>query len=130
MPADLERWERQFVGAMRGDERQRIGVTLCRADGKHFHAQLDCLRVSTGNGSPVLRIALTDVSDLVQQRADLDQAKAAAQHAQKAAEQANGAKSVFSQLPPRPAPPLSALSIYVNLFNAKCAPADRELAAN
>ena len=132
-PEDREYWDRQFVAALRGNERQRIAVTLCRADGRHhFHAQLDCLRIATGNDTPpVLRIALTDVSDSVQQRAELDRAKAAAQLAQTVAEQANRAKSRFLAAASHDLrQPLSALSIYVHLFKLKCAPDERDLAAS
>jgi len=131
VPEDRERWDRRFVAAMRSDERHRIGVTLCRMDGQHFDAQLDCLRIGTWNDKPVLRIALTDVSDAVQQRAELDRAKTMAQLAQAAAEQANAAKSRFLAAASHDLrQPLSALSIYVNVFQAKSAPADRALAAN
>jgi two-component system, sensor histidine kinase len=131
VPEDRERWDRQFVAALRGEKRQRIGVSLRRMDGKNFNAQLDCLRIGAANGTPVLRIALTDVSDSVQHWAELDRARTAAQFALKAAEQANGAKSRFLAAASHDLrQPLSALSIYVNLFKAQCAPADRALAAN
>lgn len=130
VPEDRERWNRQFVAAMRGDTRQRISVTLRRIDGSEFHAQLDCLRIGSENGNPLLRIALIDVSDSVQQRAELDRAKTVAQLAQKTAEQANRAKTRFLAAASHDLrQPLAALSIYVNVFKAKCAPADRELAA-
>ena len=131
VPEDRERWDRRFVGAMRGEKRQRFGVKLCGMDGRQFHAQLDCLRIGTGDDPPMLRIALTDVSDSVAQGAELERTKTAAELAQKAAEQANEAKSRFLAAASHDLrQPLSALTLYVNLFQGKCTPADRELAAN
>lgn len=128
---DRTRWDRQFVAAMRGDERQRVSIVLRRADGTHFHAQLDCLRIDTQSGTKLLRIALTDVSDSVRQRADLDRAKTEAQLAQHGAERANAAKSAFMAAASHDLrQPLSALSIYVNLLADQLGPADRALASN
>lgn len=128
---ERERWDRQFVAAMRGDARQRLTVMLCRADGTRFHAQLDCLRIGVEHGAPVLRMALTDISDAVRQQAELDRATTEARSAQMEAERANAAKSSFLAAASHDLrQPLSALTIYVNLLKDKRAPEDRALAAN
>jgi signal transduction histidine kinase len=128
---ERERWDRQFVAAMRGVARQRLTVMLCRADGTRFHAQLDCLRIGAEHGTPVLRIALADISDAVRRQAELDRATTVAQSAQMEAERANAAKSSFLAAASHDLrQPLSALTIYVNLLKDKRAPEDRALAAN
>lgn len=130
-PEERERWDRQFLTAMRGDERQRLNVVLRRADGTPFHAQLDCLRIDTESGEPLLRIALTDVSDSVQQRTELDRARTEAQLAMTTAERANAAKSTFMAAASHDLrQPLSALAIYVNLLKNKRARIDGALVAN
>jgi len=130
-PEERARWDRQFRTAMRGAERQRLNVVLRRADATPFHAQLDCLRIDTQSGEPLLRVALTDVSDSVGQRTELDRARTEAQRALIAAERANAAKSTFMAAASHDLrQPLSALAIYVNLLKDKRARIDRALVAN
>lgn len=130
-PEERAHWDRQFVAALRGDERQRLSVVLRRADGTHFHAQVDCLRIDTQSGAPLLRMALTDVSDSVRQRADLDRARTEAQLATTTAERANAAKSKFMAAASHDLrQPLSALAIYVNLLQDKRARIDRSVVPN
>jgi diguanylate cyclase (GGDEF)-like protein/PAS domain S-box-containing protein len=62
-PADRDRWHRLFIGALKHDERQNTEFALERGDGVVFHARLDCLRMVTDGAPPVLRVALTDVSE-------------------------------------------------------------------
>lgn len=131
VPTERQFWDRQFIAAMRGDERQRLSVVLRRADGTHFHAQLDCLRINTRTGIQSLRVALTDVSDSVRQRADLDRARTEAQLAMTTAERANAAKSTFLAAASHDLrQPLSALSIYVNQLKDERGRIDRSLVAN
>jgi len=63
-PGDRDRWHRLFIGALRHDERQNSEFALERGDGVVFHARLDCVRiVAADESAPVLRVALTDISE-------------------------------------------------------------------
>jgi diguanylate cyclase (GGDEF)-like protein/PAS domain S-box-containing protein len=60
---DSDRYHRLLVSVMQRDERQPCELALRRGDGSVFHAQLDCLRVATGDNLPVVRITLTDITE-------------------------------------------------------------------
>src|SRR6266852_1050093 len=53
-PKDSDRYHRLFVSVMQHDGRQACELALQRADGSDFHAQLDCLRVTAGDGPPLV----------------------------------------------------------------------------
>jgi HD-GYP domain-containing protein (c-di-GMP phosphodiesterase class II) len=98
---DSERWQRYFAGALRRDERQGCELTLKRGDAPAvhsasvpdrrqgcelalnrgdvatFYAQLNCLRVEAGGGSPTVRITLTDITGRKQAEAALQRANRA-----------------------------------------------------
>lgn len=59
---DRDRWYRHFLYTLRHDGKQSCELALTREDRTVFHALLHCLHVSTGT-SPVVRIALTDISE-------------------------------------------------------------------
>lgn len=62
--SDRDHWHRQFMKMMKHDysEPQKIRLEMMRADGSQFDGHLDCLRKVTLDESPVLRVALTDIT--------------------------------------------------------------------
>lgn len=61
-PEHLDDWHRHFMGMIKLDERQSIELELMRGDGGVFHARLDFLGITTYEKTPVMRIALTDIT--------------------------------------------------------------------
>ena len=63
---DRERWDRLFVGMMLEEnfEKQSFDLAMVRADQTIFYAHLDCVRKYSAEAQPILRIALTDISEL------------------------------------------------------------------
>ena len=59
---ESERWDRHLSLALRRDGPQRIELNLSPVAGAPFYAQLDCLRVVSGDAPASLRVALTDIS--------------------------------------------------------------------
>ena len=80
-PEDSDRWYRHFAYVVQHGDKQRCEIALQRADGSRFHAQADCLGVVTPGESPVVRIALTDITE----RKQAEAAQAAADVARAAA---------------------------------------------
>jgi diguanylate cyclase (GGDEF)-like protein/PAS domain S-box-containing protein len=74
---DRDRYRRMFVNLTQHDERQACELVLQRGDGSTFRAQLDGVRAATGNGRPVARITLTDVTDRTRAEEELRIAAAA-----------------------------------------------------
>lgn len=71
---DRDRWHRLFLSMMengKGDNnKHELGLQMTRADDSLFYAHLNCLPKMIKNEAPMLRIALTDIT---QQKAALDQ---------------------------------------------------------
>ena len=67
---DRDRWQRHFLQALRHGGTQSCELRLQRSDGTAFDAGLDCLLAAAGDGTPVLRITLTDIT--VRKRAEED----------------------------------------------------------
>ena len=65
-PQDRDRWHRLFMNVMeRADfEKQSFDIAMQRADNSIFYAHFDCLRRVIADAQPILRIALTDISEL------------------------------------------------------------------
>lgn len=63
-PQDNDRWYRLFLNMMEKPEgeKQKFGLTMIRADGTLFSGYLDCLRRESLGASPMLRVALTDIT--------------------------------------------------------------------
>lgn len=62
--ADRDHWHRQFMSIM-GDahfEQQKIRLKMMRADGSQFCGHLECLRKVIIDEPPMLRVALTDIT--------------------------------------------------------------------
>jgi len=78
-PEDGDRWHRQFGRVVQHCDKVGCEIVLRRDDGSRFHAQADCLSVATQGESPVVRIAVTDITD--RKQAQLAQAAAEAARA-------------------------------------------------
>ncbi len=63
-PGHLDRWNRLFVSALQERGVRNCELTLNKGDGESFHAYLDCMYLATGDKPPVLRITLTDITQL------------------------------------------------------------------
>ena len=61
---DRDHWHRQFMNMMTGDksESHKFRLEMTRSDGSQFYGHLDCLRKEALGESPVLRVALTDIT--------------------------------------------------------------------
>lgn len=77
--ADQDRWHRHLVHALGHPEKQECELTLLHADGTGFSAHLDCLRQER-DATPVLRIALADISIRKQAEAELARTREVLQH--------------------------------------------------
>ncbi|PKM35537.1 MAG: histidine kinase [Gammaproteobacteria bacterium HGW-Gammaproteobacteria-10] len=66
-PQDNDRWYRLFLNLMEKPEgeKQKFGLTMMRADGTLFSGYLDCLRRESLDASPMLRVALTDITQQI-----------------------------------------------------------------
>jgi len=62
--ADKDRWYRLFMSMMEHgkSEQQKFSLQMMRADGSAFYGHFDCLRKETLNAPPMLRVALTDLT--------------------------------------------------------------------
>lgn len=60
--ADSDRWQRLKLLALRQGGARHIELRLQRHDGRPYHAQVDCLRVSRPGAPVQLRVTITDVS--------------------------------------------------------------------
>ncbi|MDD5300923.1 MAG: PAS domain S-box protein [Gallionella sp.] len=67
-PQERDRWHRLFINVMK-HESAAVNLVLQRGDDSRFNAHLDCQRVAVGQAKPVLRIAITDLSERVQNEA-------------------------------------------------------------
>ncbi len=59
---DKDRWNRHFVNVLTLVGRKVCELLIQRKDGSSFHAQLDCQKMKAID-TPLLRIALTDISE-------------------------------------------------------------------
>jgi PAS domain S-box-containing protein len=82
-PADTERWYDRFLHVLHHREKQRLELALQRIGGVQFHAHLDCMRVTSENAAPMVRIAMTDISERKEAEADMRKFEAQLRHVQK-----------------------------------------------
>ena len=68
---DRNRWSQDFLRVMLRGDKERCEAVLQRADGSHFHAQLDYLRLEKFGAEPVVHIALTDITERKQAEEEL-----------------------------------------------------------
>ncbi len=62
-PEDRERWHRYFLTAQQYDSKQVCELSIHRVDGSHLYVRLDSLRMARDDNAPVVRIALTDITE-------------------------------------------------------------------
>ena len=74
---DGDRWHHQVAHLLEHGDKQRCEIAMRRSDGTRFHAQMDCVGVVTPAESPVVRIAVTDISERKQAEAAQAAAEAA-----------------------------------------------------
>ena len=82
-PEDTERWYSNFLRALHYGDKQRLELALQRNGGARFHAHLDCMRVAAEDAAPMVRIAMTDISDRKEAEADMRKFEAQLRHVQK-----------------------------------------------
>jgi len=58
-----DRWDRHFQSVLQQGERQSCELTLKKADGSTFQAQLDSIRQELKTGIPLVRTAISDISE-------------------------------------------------------------------
>ena len=63
-PEHHDRWYRHFMDVQQQDEKQTCELDITRGDGQRLHIQLDSLRLEKDGHPPVVRIALTDITEL------------------------------------------------------------------
>jgi PAS domain S-box-containing protein len=63
-PQDSDQWHREFMKIMEAanEEKHAFRLVMKSNDGAFFQARLDCLRRESSEHSPILRIALTNLS--------------------------------------------------------------------
>jgi diguanylate cyclase (GGDEF)-like protein/PAS domain S-box-containing protein len=61
-PASQDSWHLSFQPMLRAAWQQSVELVMLRADGAEFDAHLDCLPITSDADSPILRVALTDIS--------------------------------------------------------------------
>jgi len=62
-PECVDRWHRYFASVLREGTKQPVELALLRAGGTRLYVQLDCLRLLKEGKAPVVRVALTDISE-------------------------------------------------------------------
>ncbi|MDD1713236.1 MAG: PAS domain S-box protein [Methanoregulaceae archaeon] len=72
-PGDCDRWDRYFTTLRMQDTSRATTLLLKRADGSIFPARLEGIRLSGGDGMPLVRIAFSDVTDTRQVEEELHQ---------------------------------------------------------
>ena len=63
LAADIDRWFKHFRHALRYCEKQRFELALQSSRGNRVQVQLDCMRAGAEATSPMVRVAMTDISD-------------------------------------------------------------------
>jgi PAS domain S-box-containing protein len=65
-PGDLDRWDRYFMTVLSQDTNLTTNLAIRRGDGSVFPARLEGIRLIASNGEPTVRIAFSDVTDIMQ----------------------------------------------------------------
>ena len=63
-PECHDRWYRHFMDVQQQDKKLICELDITRSDGQRLHVQLDSLRLVKDGHPPVVRIALTDITEL------------------------------------------------------------------
>jgi len=70
---DRDNWHRHFSAALQQGGKQSCELALLRADGSPFHAQMDCLHLTTSSNTRMVRITFSDVSQRKQLENELSE---------------------------------------------------------
>jgi PAS domain S-box-containing protein len=62
-PADLDKWDRHIVSAFESGQKHVCDLALTRGDGSAFYARLDSIRIDVKDGTPMVRTAITDITE-------------------------------------------------------------------
>ena len=62
-PEDAELWDCHIVSVFQHGEKQSCDLALKRDDGSTFHARLDSVRMDVSGGTPVVRTAVSDITE-------------------------------------------------------------------
>ncbi|MDP2884678.1 MAG: PAS domain S-box protein [Ignavibacteria bacterium] len=62
-PENLERWERHLGSVLQHGQKQGCDLALKREDGATFHVRLDSIRMEVSGGAPVVRTAVSDITE-------------------------------------------------------------------
>jgi PAS domain S-box-containing protein len=62
---NLERWDRYFTNILRKNEKQVCEMNLRKEDGSEISVRLESIRLERGGMEPVVRMAISDITDRV-----------------------------------------------------------------
>ncbi len=62
---DRDRWNRYFVSILRTDDKQICELKLSKGDGPVISARLESVRLERGDADPIIRMAVSDITDRV-----------------------------------------------------------------
>lgn len=82
-PLDADHWHERFRQALRHGAKQRFELALHGGNGSRLHVQLDCMRTVDESLAPVVRVAMTDISDRKEAESDLRKFEAQLRDVQK-----------------------------------------------
>jgi len=71
VPADKDRWYEHFSNALHDGDKRSLELMLKSSAGARICVQLDCMRAVAENAEPIMRIALTDITERKQAEANL-----------------------------------------------------------
>jgi len=66
VPEDLEMWDRYFINLLKAEKKLTANLMLKRGDKATFHARLEGIRLGPGGNGPLIRVAISDISDIRQ----------------------------------------------------------------
>lgn len=72
LPEDSDKFHRMLGHVTNQAERTTFELKLRRADDSVFHAQLDCMRLARDGVPPVVRVAITDISERKRAAAEIE----------------------------------------------------------
>jgi PAS domain S-box-containing protein len=70
-PEDLETWDQYFSLLLKSDKKQNARLMLRMGDGSRFPARLESIRITESNDTQSIRVAISDISDLMRAENEL-----------------------------------------------------------